>query len=127
MRMGGGALSHLASFVCVCLNVCLFISGCAGLSLLYGLFVIVQSGGCSPVAGFSMWWLASLLLGSRAQAQWLWLVGLAAPQHVRCLWTKDRACFLHWQVDSLTLSHQVSPVVCVCVCVSIYLFGCVES
>ena len=30
MRMGGGALSHLASFVCVCLNVYLFpaVLGC---------------------------------------------------------------------------------------------------
>ena len=26
-------------------------------------------------------------------------------------------CLLHWQVDSLPLSHQGSPIVCVCVCV----------
>ena len=29
--------------------------------------------------------------------------------------------FLHWQANSLPLSHQGSPCVCVCVCVCIYL------
>ena len=47
----------------------------------------------------------------RARAQQLWCNGLSAPLHVGSSWTRDQLalCLLHWQVDSLLLSHQGSP------------------
>ena len=82
---------------------------CVGFSL------FVASGGYSLVAvhGLLMRWLLLLqsmdsrvlrlqLLGhvgsgvaapgSRAQAQWLWLMGFVAPQHVGSSWIRDQTC-----------------------------------
>ena len=51
------------------------------------------------------------LPGSRAaQAQQLWHMDLVAPRHVGFSRTKDLNCLLHWQADSLPLSHQGSTV-----------------
>ena len=76
-----------------------------------GLFLVVASRGYSSLwcAGQSLWWLLLLqsmgsrrmgfsscgmraqqlwLTGSRAQAQWLWRMGLVALQHVGSSWTR---------------------------------------
>ena len=48
--------------------------------------------------------------GTRTQAHSLWCMGLADPRHVVIF--PDRGsnpCLLHWQADSLPLSHQGSP------------------
>ena len=51
------------------------------------------------------------LLGSKAQAQQLWRTGLVAPRHAGCPQSREGSnpSLLHWQVDSLPLSHQGSP------------------
>ena len=36
-------------------------------------------------------------------------MGLVAPWHVGSSWTRDHTRLLHWQADSLPLSHQGSP------------------
>ena len=49
--------------------------------------------------------------GSRAQAQWVWCMGLVAPLHVGS-WFPNRGSNpwpLHWQADSYPLRHQGSP------------------
>ena len=56
--------------------------------------VFIAAHGLALVAareGFSLWWLLLVWsTGSRAWAQLLWRVGLVAPQHVECSWTRDR-------------------------------------
>ena len=80
--------------------------------------------------GFSLWWLLWLwstgsrahglsscgtwaqwlwLPGFRAQAQSLWRMGLVVLRHVGSFWSEIDPCLLHWQADSLPLSHQGSP------------------
>ena len=39
----------------------------------------------------------------------LWSMGLAVLRHVGSSQTRDWTCLLHWQVNSLPLSHQGSP------------------
>ena len=40
----------------------------------------------------------------------MWWMGLVALRHVRSSWTRDRTwVLLHWQADSLSLSHQGKP------------------
>ena len=57
---------------------------CAGFSLRFFLF---------RSKGSRAHWLQQLwLLGSRAQAQWLWHTGLVAPWHVEYSWIGDRTC-----------------------------------
>ena len=48
------------------------------------------------------------------RAQWLWLAGLVAPQHVGSQFLDQRLNTrpLHWPAGSLPLDHQVSPRVC---------------
>ena len=94
--------------------------------------LVVMSGGSSLVVyGFSLPWLLLLwsmgirhagfsscgtwaqqlwLLGPRAQAQWL------RPTRLSCFRARgifldqgSNTCFLHWQVDSLPMSHQGCP------------------
>ena len=80
---------------CVCVFV--FLGGVLGLRCYEGISVVVVSRGCSLVTGLGLLtavasleehrlWVLGLqslqLLGSRAQAQWLWCVGLVVPWHV---------------------------------------------
>ena len=63
---------------------------CLGFSLQW--FLLLQSTG-SRHTGFSscgMWAQQLWLLGSRAQAQQLWHVGLVAPRHVESSGTRDQ-------------------------------------
>ena len=79
--------------------------GWAGSLLLHRLFSVAVSGGCSLVAGaashccgfsscgaqaLDLWVSVVVALGSRAQGQYLWCMGLAAPWHVRSSWTRNR-------------------------------------
>ena len=120
------------------LLLCLFIFGYPGSSLLWGLFS--SCGTQTSHHGFlqlryidfSSWWLFLLQsVGCRVLGpQWLWHMGsvAAAPG----LWStgstvvahglscstacgifldwRSNQCLLHWQVDSLPLSHQGSPI-----------------
>ena len=60
---------------------------------------LLQSAGCRARGLQQLW-----LLGSRAQVQWLWRSGLAAPQHVEpsqtadwtCVSCIDRQILYHW-------------------------------
>ena len=59
-------------------------------------------------------WAQQWLLDSRAQAQQLWCMDLVSLQHVGSSWTfldlpRSNTYLLHWQVDSLPLSHQGNP------------------
>ena len=74
-------------------------------------FALVAAGGATlqlQYSGFSLQWLLLWqntgpqvlgrqqlwLLGSGAQAQWLWCTGLAAARHAGSSWTRDRvSCF----------------------------------
>ena len=49
------------------------------------------------------------------QARYFLLLGIFSTQG----WSP---CLLDWHVDSLPLSHQGSPYVCVCVCIYIYVY-----
>ena len=99
----------------------------------HGLSLVVASGGYSSLwcTGISLQWLLLLqstgsrhtgfsscgvwaqwlwLVGSRAQPQQLWHMGLVAP--LACGIFLDQGsnpCSLHWQVDSLPLHPQGSP------------------
>ena len=54
--------------------------------------------------GFPLQWLLlPKTMGSRAQAQKLWHMGLVAPR------LGSNPCFLHWQADSLPLSREGNP------------------
>ena len=94
-----------------------------GLHCYVGFSLATGSGGYSPgCMGFSLRWLLVLssgvlglqllpLLGSSAQAQQLWHTGLVCS--TACGIFSDQGqnpCLLHWQVDSLPLSHQENPV-----------------
>ena len=98
-----------------------------GLQCCMSLSLVAASGCYSAVAvrsGFSLRWLLLLqstgsrarrlqqlqLPGSRAQAQLLWCMGLVDPRHVVIFPDQgSNPCLLHWQADSLPLSHQGSP------------------
>ena len=57
-----------------------------------------------------LWYMASTVAAQRAQAQWLWCMGLVAPQLCRIISDQGlNPCLLHWQADSLPLSHKGSP------------------
>ena len=67
--------------------------------------------------GFSLEWLLLLqsadsrhacLSSCSPWAQSLWHMGLVALQHVDYSKTRDQTCLLHWQADSLALSHEGS-------------------
>ena len=84
----------------------------AGFSLRWLLHCRAQAPGCaaSAVAAHELRSFSSQ--GSRAQAHWLQVAG---PCSVACGVFLDRGsnpCLLHWQVDSLPLSHQGSPEPC---------------
>ena len=76
---------------------------CVGFSLQYHLLLWNT--------GFRVYRLQQLwFLGSRAQAQQLQHTGLIAPQHVGSSRNQEsNPRLLHWQADSLPLSHQGSP------------------
>ena len=74
----------------------------------------VASGNSIPVAvGGPLTAAASLVVdhGSRGQAQQLWGSSLAAPWLVGFIFPDQglNPCLLHWEGDSLPLSHQGSP------------------
>ena len=88
---------------CVCVFV--FLGGVLGLRCYEGISVVVVSRGCSLVTGLRLLtavasleehrlWVLGLqslqILGSRAQAQWLWCVGLVVPWHVGSSWIRDK-------------------------------------
>ena len=111
----------------------LFLLGCAGPSLLRGLFSSCDEWGLLALVacrlltavpslatehglwgtGFSScstWAQQLRFLGPGAQAQYLWCTGLVASWHVGSSGMRNPTpCLLHWQVDSLSLSHQGSP------------------
>ena len=67
------------------LKIILFVFDCAGFSLLRGLFsscsqrwLLCSSDEQASVVAAQQFWFP----GSRAKAQWLWRMGLVAPQHV---------------------------------------------
>ena len=88
-------------------------------------FLQLQSGDHSLVVvpGFSLRWLLTVehrlqdmwaqqsqFPGSRELAHQLWHTGLVASQHVGVFPDQgSNPCLLHWQADSLPLSHQGSP------------------
>ena len=106
--------------------------GCAGYLLLCGLFSshaewgatlccgVLASHGSGPFlvqsTGSRMWGFSSRgtwaqqvwLPGFTAEAQQLGPIGLVALQHVRP-WIREPS-LLHWQADSLPLSHQEVPI-----------------
>ena len=74
--------------------------------------LVAESGSYSLVVvlGFSLQY--RLLLwstGSRAQAPWLWHMGLVAAQHVGSFWIRDQTCVFCTGRQILPLSHQGSP------------------
>ena len=88
--------------------VFLFIFGCAGSSLLRGLSLVVVC------VGFSLRWLLLLpSMGSNdATAASLTVVACWPSCSTACrifLDQRSNMCPLHWQTDSLPLSHQGSP------------------
>ena len=106
-------------------KIILFIFGCAGSSLLHGLFLVAASGGHSLVAvlNFSFKWLLFLqrtgsrapgfqqmhLPGSRSAGSIVVVHMLSCPR--ACEIFPDQGsnpCLLHWQADSLPRSHQGS-------------------
>ena len=114
------------SHLLISVFLCSFIFGCAGSSCCAQASSGCGKRGCSslPCVGFSRWWLLLFwnmgsractlrclrLLGSRAQAQWLWHLSLVALQS--CGIFPDQGSnpwLLHWQADSLPLRHQESP------------------
>ena len=88
----GSEVSYLVSFFLFKNNSLVY--GCAGSSLLHRLFsLVVPCGGCS---------LGAVLLGSS---------GFSSSFSEACRIFLDQGsnpCSLHWQVDSLPLSHQGS-------------------
>ena len=114
----------------------------------HGLSLVAASGGYSSLwcTGFSLWWLLCVehrlqvcrlqqlwLAGSRAQAQWLWRTGLAAPRHVGSSWTRARTCVpcigrqilnhcATREVPRIVFNLCIHTPVYVCVCVYIYKF-----
>ena len=102
------------------LFICSFIFGCVRSLLLCGLFSSCRElellsrcrAWASHCSGFSCCRAQALacrlqqLPDSGAQAQELWCTGFIAPRPVGSSWTRDGTCVsLHWQVDSLPLSH----------------------
>ena len=93
------------SFLFIC-------TGCAGSSLLHGLSLTAVSRGCSLAVctGSSLRWLLLLqssgsrasrlqqlpLVGSRPQAQQLWLMGLVALWHVGSFQNRDQTMSPAW-------------------------------
>ena len=104
------------------LSLKLFIFGCAGSLLLYGLFSCCGKQGllsscgvwASDCSGFSCRaaWAHGLQQlqppGSRA-TQKLWCTGLATLRHAGLPRPGMSPCLLHWQAESLPHSHQGGP------------------
>ena len=83
---------------------------CAGFLSLHLLFSC--SAWASQCGGFSCgaWYLGYLgFISCCTWAQELWLMGLATPRHMDLPRLGIEPCLLLWQVDSLPLSHQGSP------------------
>ena len=85
------------------------IFGCPGSLLLRRLFPLGSTGSrmlarASVVAACGLSGLVATVVAA------VWLPGLVAPLHVGYSQTRDRTCLLYWQVDSLALSHQESPI-----------------
>ena len=84
---------------------------CEGLSLRWPLCCRTQALGCTGFSTCGVWAQLLQLEGSRAQVQWLWHTGLAAPQHVESFWTKDRThvpcigrqTLNHWSTKEVSL------------------------
>ena len=93
-------------------------------------WLLLWSAG-SRAAGFSrcsMWAQELQLPGSRAQAQKLWCASLAVPPV--CAIFPDQGsspCLLHWQADSLPVSHQGSPEVSLEIILYLVLAGAWEA
>ena len=102
---------------------------CVGLFSSYSKQGLLSSCGAQAphCCGFSCWGAQALgyagfsscnmsakslqLLGSRAQAQYLWHMGLVAPRHVGSSRIRDWVWVfcIGRQIDSLALGHQRSP------------------
>ena len=84
-------------------------SGCYSVIAMCGLLIVVAS--LVAEHGPKGEGAQSLLLpGSRAQAQYLWCMSLVALMYIGIFPDQgSNPCLLHWQVDSLLLSHQGSP------------------
>ena len=65
---------------------------CTGFSLQWPLLCWAQALGCVSFNNCSVWAWRLRLPDSRAQAQWLWCIGLVAPWHVEFSQTRDRTC-----------------------------------
>ena len=65
----------------------LFIFGCAGSLLLHGLSLVEVGGGYTLVEVGRF--LIAVVSFCGAQAQYLWLEGLVAPQHTGSSWIRD--------------------------------------
>ena len=87
-------LSHwttreVPGFFCHVFKFCLFI-GCAGSCYSAGFSLVAASGGYSLGGGASHCWGFLLRsVASRAQAQWLWPMGLVVPWHVGSSHSRD--------------------------------------
>ena len=112
---------------CLLLYIHLFVFVCAGSSLLCGLFPSF-SFRLGADEGFSLWWLLSLSTGSRAQGFGSCVGSVAVAPGLESTGSVvvarglscSTACgvipdqrlnlaLLHWQEDSLPLSHQEGP------------------
>ena len=86
----------LFSFGCTGSSLlCRFSSSCREQGVGYGWLLLLQEAwalGCEGFCSFSTWAQSLRLPSSRAQAQWLWRVSLAAPWHVGSSQTRDQTC-----------------------------------
>ena len=60
------------------------------------------------VRAFILWLLLLQSMGSRAQVQWLWLVGLVAPRHAKSTLARDPTpvlCIGRWILNHWTTSE----------------------
>ena len=101
----------LCSFLNVCLSLAVLGPRCCrdslvaarrGYSLVSVLGLLIAS--LLLVRGFRCW-----LPGARAKAQQLWHPGMAVPWHMGSSQIRDQTHLLNLQADSLSLSHQESP------------------
>ena len=97
---------YICVYMCICVCVCVCVCVCAQLLSHVQLFV-------------TQWYIthqAPLFMGFSRQGNWSGLP-FSSPRDLPDPEIKPALlCLLHWQADSLPLSHLGSPV-CVCVCV----------
>ena len=76
-------------------------------------FIVVQAfSSCDASHCCKAWALGHLgfsSCGCQALEHWFNSCGAWAPWYVGSSQTRDQTCLLHWQADSLPLSHQGSP------------------